>query len=158
MFFLQTNGSGVLSFASSSATNTPSFGAYMSAGQTITNATATKVNFDTEFFDTDSAYNTTNKRFTVPSGKDGKYLIIGKVRMASPNDFEAFVTDIYKNGSLYSRGYARNFFYDTLEVVAIADLVATDYIEIFVTHEAGGTEDIASSAFSGSQFFGFKLI
>jgi len=139
-------------------TNTPSFGAYMSASQTIANATATKVNFDTEFFDTDSAYNTTNKRFTVPSDKAGKYVIIGKVRMATGNDFEAFIVDIYKNGSIYSRGFARHFFYDTLEVVAIVDLVATDFIEIFVTQEAGGTEDLASSAFSGSQFFGFKLI
>ena len=78
--------------------------------------------------------------------------------MATGNDFEAFVTDIYKNGSLYSRGFARNFYYDTLEVSCVVDLVATDYIEIFVTQENTGTEDIASSAFSGSQFFGFKLI
>ena len=139
-------------------TNTPSFGAYMSAGQTVANSTATKVNFDTEFFDTDSAYNTSDKRFTVPSGKAGKYLIIGKVRMATANDFEPFVTDIYKNGSLYSRGYGRNFYFNTIEVVCLVDLVATDYIEIFVVQGSGGNEDIASGIDSGSQFFGYKLI
>jgi hypothetical protein len=138
--------------------NTPSFGASMSTGQTISSSTATKVNFDTEFFDTDSAYNTSDKRFTVPSGKDGKYLIIGKVRFNTGTDFEAIVTDIYKNGSLYSRGYGRNFYFNTLEVVAIVDLIATDYIEIFATQESGGSVDISHTANSGSQFFGFKLI
>jgi len=138
-------------------TNTPSFGAYMSASQTLSNSTGTKINFDTEYFDTDSAYDTTNKRFTVPSGKDGKYLIIGKLRFNTDTDFEAIVTDIYKNGSLYSRGFARNFYFDTLEVVAIVDLVATDYIEIYGTQE-GGSIGISHGLGSGSQFFGFKLI
>ena len=56
--------------------NTPAFEAYLSATQTVSDATATKVQFDTEVFDTDSTYdNATNYRFTVPSDKAGKYFI-----------------------------------------------------------------------------------
>ena len=57
-------------------TNTPSFSARMSGAQSISNETYTKVDFDTENFDTDGAYDhSTNQRFTVPSGKDGKYFL-----------------------------------------------------------------------------------
>jgi hypothetical protein len=54
--------------------NTPAFQAYLSANQTMADNTWTKIQFDTEDFDTDSAYDpSTNYRFTVPSGEGGKY-------------------------------------------------------------------------------------
>ena len=53
-------------------TNTPAFMSRMSGDQSISANTATKVDFDTEFFDTDSAFDISNQRFTVPSGKAGK--------------------------------------------------------------------------------------
>jgi hypothetical protein len=58
-----------------SGQNYPAFFATMSADQTgIPDSTFTKVQFNTERFDTDSAYDaTTNYRFTVPAGKGGKY-------------------------------------------------------------------------------------
>ena len=55
-------------------TNTPAFKVYLSSNQSVTNSTDTKINLNTEVFDTDNAFdNTTNYRFTVPSGKGGKY-------------------------------------------------------------------------------------
>ena len=53
--------------------NTPSFKVTMSGSQTFTNNAYTKIDFDTETYDTDSAYDTSTQRFTVPSGKAGKY-------------------------------------------------------------------------------------
>ena len=50
----------------------------MSTAQTnLTSNTAYLVHFDTEVFDTDGAYTNTssNFKFTVPSGKAGKYFI-----------------------------------------------------------------------------------
>ena len=53
------------------ANNTPSFRAYMGAAQTISDVTNTVIAYNTENFDTDSAYDTSTYRFTVPSGKAG---------------------------------------------------------------------------------------
>ena len=48
--------------------NFPAFEAYLSANTDISNTTDTKVNCNTEVFDTDSAYdNSSNYRFTVPT-------------------------------------------------------------------------------------------
>ena len=56
--------------------NTPSFSVTQGSAQDISNATATKLAFNTEVFDTDSAFDhSSNYRFTVPSGKGGKYFI-----------------------------------------------------------------------------------
>ena len=78
---------------------TPNFLAYVNASQTITDDTATKINFDTEVYDSDSAYNTTDKRFVVPSGAAGKYAIFADVSCDSQADANldyAYVY-IYKN-------------------------------------------------------------
>ena len=50
--------------------NTPAFYATASSNQTISNTTFTKMLFQTESFDTDSAYDASNSTFTVPSGED----------------------------------------------------------------------------------------
>ena len=53
---------------------TPSWQARLYSTQSFAGDTDTKINFDTEVWDTDSAYDTSNKRFTVPSGEGGKYM------------------------------------------------------------------------------------
>jgi hypothetical protein len=58
------------------AANTPAFRAGLSSAQTISNSSHTVIVFDTEQFDTDSAYDNSNGRFTVPSGKAGKYFFM----------------------------------------------------------------------------------
>jgi hypothetical protein len=75
------------------AANTPSFRAYMSASQTVNDVTNTVVAYNTENFDTDSAYNTSTYRFTVPSGKAGKYFFSA----------QAYITD--SGNSLYSADF-----------------------------------------------------
>ena len=56
--------------------NTPAFQAKVSSSQSISDDTFTKIQFNTEDFDTDGVYdNSTNYRFTVPSGQAGKYAI-----------------------------------------------------------------------------------
>ena len=52
----------------------PSFSAYNTQDQQVPNTTWTKINFVSEFYDTDSAYDTSTSRFTVPSGNCGKIL------------------------------------------------------------------------------------
>src|SRR5210317_389332 len=56
-----------------SGQNYPAFSARGTSDQTIPITTFTDVTFPTEEFDTDGGYATSTGRFTVPSGKAGKY-------------------------------------------------------------------------------------
>ena len=103
--------------------NTPSFSAYDASNQTIPNTTYTLLEFDTKSFDTDSAYNTSTYKFTVPSGKGGKYYLFSSVlwdfEVAGDDGFEAEAF-IYKNGSAIKGSRFRNntnfsFFENSLE-------------------------------------------
>ena len=66
---LSTNGSGVLSWAtsSSSVAGTESFKVVIDADQTVTSGTFTLVNYDKEVFDNGGNYDTSNKKYTAPS-------------------------------------------------------------------------------------------
>ena len=60
--------------------NTPAFSATLSSAQSCSNATQTAIVFNSEHYDTDSAYDTSNGRFTVPSGEGGKYFFAASLR------------------------------------------------------------------------------
>ena len=155
---LQTNGSGVLSFASISAANTPIFKARRgSSNQSIPNTTYTKVQFNDEDFDTASAYdNSTNFRFTVPSGQGGKYLIGTQVGGSGFNSTSYL--RLYKNGSgiNYTYNLLSGGADNSLQQVTILNLIATDYIEVFFYQGSGSSQPIQADA--STFFYGFKLI
>ena len=81
--------------------NRPSFMGYnSSAYQTVTDAAATKITIDTEEFDTDSAFDTSTSKFTIPANQAGKYLIFGQFYTYSSNDTGRLSQiSLYKNGS-----------------------------------------------------------
>ena len=83
-------------------TNTPSFCAFLSADQSVSASAIVKVQFNSEVFDTDSAYdNSSNYRFTVPSGKAGKYVIMMDLHVANSNtDATSMNGFIYKNNGI----------------------------------------------------------
>ena len=107
--------------------------------QSLTDATWTKNTWLTsEDIDTDNAFS--SSRFTVPSGKGGKYFIaVGNNLYGNDNNIRNARTAIYKNGSLYSRSYnvvfstsssgLRHF---TAEQQCVATLAAGDYIENYM--------------------------
>ena len=65
--------------------NTPAFKAYLSSSPSISNTTITTITLNAEIFDTDSAYDTSNGKFTVPSGEGGKYFINVAARLSNWN-------------------------------------------------------------------------
>jgi hypothetical protein len=130
---LQNNGSAV------AVDNTPMVSAYMSASQTVSDNAHTKIQYNTEVYDTDSAYDhSSNYRFTVPSGKAGKYLISASCYMNGNNNDEVMLeVSIYKNGTQVERD-ERYGNYSTgqgsggvQKIIRIIDLSASDYIEIY---------------------------
>ena len=87
----------------------PAFEAYLSSNQTVSDGVDTKVQFDTEVFDTDNCYdNTTNYRFT--PNVAGKYMIYGSLRgSANTNlsNLQKVITFIFNNGSQYNASQFR---------------------------------------------------
>jgi hypothetical protein len=135
----------------------PAFSAYLASNQTISNATDTKVSFDTETFDVGSCYDTTNKRFT--PNVAGYYFVSINVPSAGPGTYTgtlAILVKLYKNGSNVEQ--LGNLFasssYPQLNVSKLIYLNgSTDYIEAYVYTTAGGLTLQGGSAFS--HFEGF---
>ena len=131
---LQQNG------ASIGGNNKPLLFVRRSSNQTISDNTLTKIQFDTEVFDTNTAYdNSSNYRYTVPSGQDGKHFVYSQFYgFGNNNDEKAFEINIYKNGSIVARNYIHHEGQGTgssgsttMSVAGIIDLAASDYIEIY---------------------------
>ena len=78
--------------------NMPAFSAYQSSAQSVTNSTWTKVQLQTEEFDTNSYFdNTTNYRFTPQIA--GYYQVSGSIRVSSART--QIQVSIYKNGAQF---------------------------------------------------------
>ena len=142
-------------------TNTPIFAARRTSSQSIANGTWTKIELATEDIDTDSAFdNSSNYRFTVPSGKAGKYLISFNIAVASGtgvSEAKQLFVALYKNGSAYLKTIhdgRNNAFGDTFFGSAsyILDLSASDYVELYAKfHDASaGNGNVQSEATSFS--------
>lgn len=94
-------------WAAAGGENTPAFSAYLAfnSSQNISDATMTKVNLNTEHFDTDSTFDTSTYRFTCPVGGAGKYLFCYQIYLYAANiasNIQYANTVLYKNGSAYN--------------------------------------------------------
>lgn len=123
-----------------------------SASFSVNNATWTAVAWDLEDFDTDAFHSTTvnNSRITIPSGKDGKYIVTGKISWDSFAASEGNIA-IYKNGSSFkSVNYnITTSTYTGMLVTALMNLVATDYIQIYVRQTSGSAQTAYNNGVNG---------
>ena len=136
-------------------TNTPYFMAVRTSNFSIANGTDTKVIFDTEISDSDSAYDTSTGRFTVPSGKGGQYYLHTKIRWNETADWDSCEVYFHVSGSNknYMASYWNNFNYTTTNASGILPLSAGDYVEILVYQGSGSAKNIRYVVFNG-----FKLV
>lgn len=119
-------------------TNTPAFEAKLSGSQAISNNANTKAAFDTENFDSDSCYDTSNYRFT--PNVAGKYYIYVQLYVDSmvASNFNNGDVLIKKNGSTISNGLhvmsnnpPKGLALTTSTVLDMNG--SSDYVEIFGT-------------------------
>jgi hypothetical protein len=133
---LPTTSGTVLTSASSQVTG-PAFSAYINVGQTISNNTATKLQFGAETFDTNSNFDpTTNYRFTPTVA--GYYQINGQVSLTSgATGYQVF--SIYKNGSSIFNNYTVSNTAGPSNVInsIIYCNGSTDYIELYLSQNTG---------------------
>jgi len=142
----------------SALTNTPAFQVRNTVQQTIPNTTFTKMEFNTEDYDTDSAF--ASNKFTVPSGKAGKYYFQVTTEMTGIDDAEYVQVLFYKNGSSQAGTTARWYSPGgSLDVRARTDVILTlavdDYIEAYVYQNEGANKATSTSE---TFFRGFRLI
>lgn len=153
--------------AGAGESNVPAFEAYLSSTQTMSDNTATKIQFNTEVFDSNNAYdNATNYRFTVPSGHAGKYFIYNNLCLYDGTNQEAIGysnTYVYKNGSLFANYYgdlgtskAQTSF--TRSIGLTMNLSVGDYVEIYarINSTVNGSPQIYGYSLY-SNFGGYKL-
>jgi len=133
-----------------SGDNTPAFMVVMGTDDSIANSTFTKATFDTEIFDTDSAF--ASNKFTVPSGEGGKYVFFGHTYWTSIDDTNRTEQRIYKNGanaggtstgSQTLRWYSVGTNLDAdIGWTSVLNLNAGDYIELYVMQTNGDTQTL----------------
>ena len=136
------------------------FRASMSGNQSsVSNNTWTKVAFDTDVFDADGVFDTSNNRFIAPAA--GKYLLIGKMYVF-PNNQNGpnYYTRFYKNGGAATKevvviglGSSDNYLAEvSIMNTTILDLAQNDYVELYARFKAGSgtiTFDSTESIFQG---------
>jgi len=161
---MTSDGSGNLTLNNAAFKNTPAFEATITTEQNPSGGTDTLINFDNEVFDTDGAYDTSTKKFTVPSGQAGKYhfylnICIGSSANSGVNQIQAYV---YKNGvktntrSIVNTNNDGNGRYYGLTITTTIDLSVGDTIEIYGRGDVStGTIEVRTAE---SRFGGYKII
>ena len=151
------------------AVNTPNFFARLDSNQTgITNEVWTKVSLANEVYDSDNAFDsTTNYRFTVPSGKGGKYFFQFSIYgNAGDNNLQRLHIALYKNGSTIltgaindwtSQAYRNSQMYSSSGVI---DLSVGDYIELYgkLFHTGTGQFLGTGADAAATRLIGYRII
>ena len=149
--------------------NTPAFSAIKTSNQSISHNVATKVTFDTELYDSDSAFS--SDRFTVPSGKAGKYMIGSLAKPNASGDLSEHIVYLYVNGayntankSVYAQINKTNETTYTLttQFNLVLDLAAGDYCEVYSSiYSIGGPSGtlsiIGSTSNIQTYFYGYRI-
>ena len=148
-----------------SGQNYPAFLAHKTSNQEVTEGTDTKVTWDSAPIDTDSAFDTTNNRFVVPSGKAGKYMFNGSIQTSAVGQSEYLYgfCVFYKNGSRHSSQMfdCRNNNQRQIPIVfnQLIDLAVSDYIEIYVALGTSGSDErvVGESSYIATWFSGYRI-
>jgi len=147
---LQTGGNDALTVDSSQVVNftkqfqiagvlPPAFSAYAGSNQTISNNTATKIQFNTEIFDTANCFDsTTNYRFTptvagyyqinlnyLVTGTNGRnYELVGYIYKNVSSYLQSLISVTITNGTSMSRNFSAIIYFNG----------TTDYVEGYTSH------------------------
>ena len=144
--------------------NTPAFSVTTSSAVTVGGGASTKITWNTEYFDTDSAFDsTTNYRFTVPTGKAGKYMFHASNGVFGSISGRTSQMRFYKNGTYDDTLTYNVATFGTTHVALIAtvmfDLSAGDYIETYIYSDNDAPKNtVDNNDGSGCQWFGYRLV
>ena len=140
--------------------NTPAFSAYSNDNQTISDSTWTKVELDTEEYDSNGTF-ATNK-FTPAIA--GNYYLYGRLNVDTAHN-TAGASDIhiafYKNGSIYTRQQQRWLGYPQrnvgVQISATLSLDDDDYVELYAYCDDGQNSPVIDGDTKQIWFTGYKI-
>ena len=143
--------------------NVPAFFAYLSSSQSITDDTITKVQSDTELYDTDNCYdNTTNYRFT-PTVAGKYYFTLAVTSNAGAGNLQESNVYLYKNGVAVSRAldnFDNNY---ANAVITTANIVqeangTTDYFEMYtLINDTSGNPSVYGESKIATYFGAYRI-
>jgi len=141
--------------------NTPAFVAYKTSSQSVANTTFTKITFEAEQLDSNSAYDTSNSRFT--PGVAGYYFIGAVWRYDTTTDFDDARFVLYRNGSAVVQSAVVNKDANGMTFSMMIQSDADDYFEMYGRQDSGGSVTLNHSASylgdsTQAQFFGFRIL
>jgi len=160
---MTSNGSGTLTLNNAALKNSPAFFINKSSDQNLSNNTFVKITFDSVIFDTDSAY--ASDKFTVPTGKGGKYVIgtslytdAGAVSQYQYGNIKLYLNGAEKTHHIHdvrnNNGHQISLLHE-----AVLDLSAGDYIEVYCRiADSSSAPFIDGNPVYQSYFYGYKLI
>lgn len=153
------------SITSGAIASTPYFFVNISGNQTVSDQANTKIPFNTEVVDTDNAFdNSTNYRFTIPTGKDGKYLFFyhAQVSSATASQSRQLQIRLQKNGSNIYHGNDKPYINDATRITMsgsfIHDCSAGDYFELYAQMDTGSGNVSIEAGTLGTSFGGYRII
>ena len=131
--------------------NGPAFAVFLGTSQTVANNTDTKVQLNSEIFDTANCFDsTTNFRFT--PNVAGYYQINATVNVGFNTSAGISIVRIYKNGSLYVELYrGQNQPNTGLEISGGALIFfngTTDYVELYFFQNTGSSQPVGGGSSS----------
>ena len=141
--------------------------ARMSSDQTISNQTETVLLFNTEVFDTENGFNTSTYKYTVPSGKAGRYFIYARGGINNMDEGKQLNVHIAINGNvdtdsspfnnrgMYNRHESGGHAEQIGEQVSVfVNLSAGDVVDARLWHNEGNSQNAQNYR---GQFFGYRL-
>ena len=163
---IANGGTGAATLAAAGLVNTPAFQAYLSAAQSVSTDTWTKLQANTEVFDTDGCYdNSTNYRFTpTVSGKYYFYGIVNVISTDTNTGYDYGGAEFKKNGTVILRNEmtiidtGSQYWYNINGVIDMNG--SSDYLEMFAYITGSGTLTFQGGATTGrnSRWGAYKLI
>ena len=159
---LSSDGSGSVTLGSGFPQNTPAFEAYLGSNQSVSSDVWTKVQINTEVFDSNNNFdNSTNYRFTPTVS--GKYHIFGAVALdaGASNLAEGYIA-IRKNGSafyetIFIPSSNANQFSPSI-VTTIEANGTTDYFELWGRCTDSSGNPVFNSTNRRTRFGAFRII
>jgi hypothetical protein len=131
----------------------PAFSAYASSAQTIPDGSFAKLQFNTKTFDTASCFNTSTYRFTPTVA--GYYQFNGAWYCSVSSG--QIISATYKNGSIYQMAAVGASSQGV--VIPVSSLISmngsTDYVELYVLQNSGGTFNTIGNRLDLYYFQGF---
>ena len=151
---ISSNGTGT--FTSNLSGNTPAFHAYNAQNGSVASNTNVIVSNNTELFDSDSAYNTSDYKFTPQTA--GYYYLYAQVRwQTGDNSFDRINLEILKNGGAILASRNDNTDYSSVNVCgSVYANGSTDYFQLQSYHGRGSSVSITTDD-EYTYFGGFLL-